>query len=190
MSGVELTARASCRDCSWTQAGQPREVDRAAERHSKSERHSTIVHATPIPRRGQIEYVPAAETDPLVTVRRSKLTQLLQQRVDELTAGMVNTEGWVRAVVDELTRTEDEPHTTTRGMSNHDTSPHVLTVSEARERGAITVEQAAHLLGIGRTAAYDAARTGTIPTIRLGRRVLVPVPALLRMLGRSSGSAH
>lgn len=33
-----------------------------------------------------------------------------------------------------------------------------------------------------RTAAYDAVRTGEIPSIRIGRRILVPVAALLRLL--------
>jgi excisionase family DNA binding protein len=50
-------------------------------------------------------------------------------------------------------------------------------------RVTITVEEAAALLGIGRTAAYEAARRGELPTRRLGRRVLVPVPALLEWLG-------
>jgi excisionase family DNA binding protein len=53
-------------------------------------------------------------------------------------------------------------------------------------RTTITVEEAASLLGIGRSAAYDAARRGQLPTRRLGRRLLVPVPALLDWLGASS----
>ena len=47
----------------------------------------------------------------------------------------------------------------------------------------ITIEQTAQLLGLGRTAAYDAARRGEFPTRRLGRRLVVPVPALLEWLG-------
>lgn len=70
----------------------------------------------------------------------------------------------------------------TSRMANNAPSHPVLTISEARERGAVTVEQAAALLGIGRTTAYDAARTGELPALRLGRRIVVPVPALLRML--------
>lgn len=50
-------------------------------------------------------------------------------------------------------------------------------------RATITVEQAARILGLGRTAAYDAARRGELPTRRLGRRLIVPVPALLEWLG-------
>jgi excisionase family DNA binding protein len=50
-------------------------------------------------------------------------------------------------------------------------------------KATITIEQTAHVLGLGRTAAYDAARRGELPTRRLGRRLLVPVPALLEWLG-------
>jgi excisionase family DNA binding protein len=50
-------------------------------------------------------------------------------------------------------------------------------------KATITVEQTAQILGLGRTAAYDAARRGELPTRRLGRRLLVPVPALLAWLG-------
>lgn len=50
-------------------------------------------------------------------------------------------------------------------------------------KATITIEQTARLLGLGRTAAYDAAKRGELPTRRLGRRVLVPVPALLEWLG-------
>jgi excisionase family DNA binding protein len=49
-------------------------------------------------------------------------------------------------------------------------------------RTTITVTEAAELLGIGRTAAYEAARRGEIPTRRLGHRLVVPVPWLLRWL--------
>ena len=36
----------------------------------------------------------------------------------------------------------------------------------------ITVERAGRLLGMGRSAAYEAARRGDLPTIRWGRRLL------------------
>ena len=47
----------------------------------------------------------------------------------------------------------------------------------------MTVEEAARLLGISRGAAYRAAAAGQIPTIRIGRRLLVPTARLLEMLG-------
>ena len=49
-------------------------------------------------------------------------------------------------------------------------------------RRTLTVEEAGQLLGIGRGAAYAAASRGEIPTIRIGRRLVVPVDALERML--------
>jgi excisionase family DNA binding protein len=51
------------------------------------------------------------------------------------------------------------------------------------ERLVYTVPEAGRLLGLGRNAAYDAARRGDIPTLRIGRLVLVPKNLLHRMLG-------
>jgi excisionase family DNA binding protein len=56
-------------------------------------------------------------------------------------------------------------------------------------RHTITVTEAAKVLGIGRSAAYEAARSGQIPTIRIGRRVLVPRIALENLL-KSAGQGH
>lgn len=61
----------------------------------------------------------------------------------------------------------------------HDTS---VRLDQLPGKATITIEQTARLLGLGRTAAYDAARRGELPTRRLGRRLLVPVPALLAWL--------
>ena len=49
-------------------------------------------------------------------------------------------------------------------------------------RETLTIEEAAQRLGIGRRLAYDAARRGELPVIRIGRRILVPVMALDAML--------
>ena len=49
-------------------------------------------------------------------------------------------------------------------------------------RSTYQVEEAARILGIGRSAAYEAVRRGDIPSIRIGRRVLVPRAALDRLL--------
>jgi excisionase family DNA binding protein len=56
-------------------------------------------------------------------------------------------------------------------------------LDELTAEATITVEQTAKVLGLGRTAAYEAARRGEFPTRRLGRHVVVPVPALLEWLG-------
>jgi len=46
----------------------------------------------------------------------------------------------------------------------------------------LSVEQAARVLGISRGAAYTHARDGSLPTIRLGKRLLVPKSALNKLL--------
>jgi excisionase family DNA binding protein len=48
----------------------------------------------------------------------------------------------------------------------------------------ISIEEAALILGISRSAAYRAAKVGQLLTFRVGRRRLVPTAPLLRMLGR------
>jgi excisionase family DNA binding protein len=47
----------------------------------------------------------------------------------------------------------------------------------------ITVEEAAELVGMSRSAAYRAAARGQLPTVRLGRRLRVPTAKFLSMLG-------
>lgn len=51
------------------------------------------------------------------------------------------------------------------------------------ERATYTIEEVAKMLGVGRSSAYQAVRVGEIPTIRVGRRLLVPKLALEKMLG-------
>jgi excisionase family DNA binding protein len=43
------------------------------------------------------------------------------------------------------------------------------------ERATTTVHEAARRLGIGRSAAYEAVRNGTIPSVRIGARYLIPI---------------
>ena len=50
------------------------------------------------------------------------------------------------------------------------------------QRKTYDVDEAGRLLGLGRNAAYEAAKRGDIPIIRIGRRLLVPKAALDRML--------
>jgi excisionase family DNA binding protein len=50
-------------------------------------------------------------------------------------------------------------------------------------RLTMTVNEAAQALGISRTLAYEMVRSGELPSLRLGRRVVVPVRTLERMLG-------
>jgi excisionase family DNA binding protein len=50
----------------------------------------------------------------------------------------------------------------------------------------MSVEEAGRRLGIGRMAAYQAVWRGQIPSIRIGRRLLVPVAKLNEMLGETA----
>jgi excisionase family DNA binding protein len=64
-------------------------------------------------------------------------------------------------------------------------------VAHDRERLVYTVPEAGRLLGLGRNAAYDAAKRGDIPSLRIGRRLLVPKIPFHRMIeltARSSDS--
>jgi excisionase family DNA binding protein len=61
-------------------------------------------------------------------------------------------------------------------------SDDVASGSSMGRRMTITVEEAAEILGISRTSAYLCATRHEIPTLRLGRRVLVPVARFMAML--------
>jgi excisionase family DNA binding protein len=54
------------------------------------------------------------------------------------------------------------------------------------QRLVYTVEEAAQLLGISRSFAYEAAQRGEIPSMRIGRRILVPKAALERFLASAA----
>ena len=54
-----------------------------------------------------------------------------------------------------------------------------------KQRPTLTVDEAANVLRIGRSTAYSAVRSGQIPSLRLGRRILIPTAALCRMLERA-----
>lgn len=57
-------------------------------------------------------------------------------------------------------------------------------------RLTLKVEEAADLLGISRSHAYDLVREGVIPSLRLGRRIVVPRRAIETMLaGKTPESA-
>lgn len=50
------------------------------------------------------------------------------------------------------------------------------------ERATLTVDEAARILGISRNSAYQGILTGEIPYIKIGRRILVPKAALMKLL--------
>ena len=50
------------------------------------------------------------------------------------------------------------------------------------KRLTFTVEEAADALGISLSCAYDCIRRGDLPSIHLGRRIVIPVAALEGLL--------
>ncbi len=50
------------------------------------------------------------------------------------------------------------------------------------KRLTLSVEETARLLGIGRNLCYDRVKTGEIPSLKIGRRLLVPKAALEKLL--------
>ena len=57
-------------------------------------------------------------------------------------------------------------------------------------RKTVSVDEAAEMLGICRNTAYAAIQRGEIPVLKIGRRFLVPLPALERMLAGQSPIAN
>ena len=49
-------------------------------------------------------------------------------------------------------------------------------------RSTLSVEEAGDVLGLSRATAYAAANAGTIPVVRVGRRMVVPRFALEKLL--------
>lgn len=56
------------------------------------------------------------------------------------------------------------------------------------QRLTMSVEEASEALGISRSLAYELVRRGEIPSLRLGRRIVVPVRALEELV-RQAGAA-
>ena len=59
----------------------------------------------------------------------------------------------------------------------------MIVIPQAEEHPTMTVwPEAARALGLSRSAAYDGVARGDIPSIRVGRRIVVPTAALRRLL--------
>lgn len=57
-----------------------------------------------------------------------------------------------------------------------------------RPKAALTVDEVARLLGISRGLAFRGCHDGSIPSIRIGRRLLVPRARFLALLGEHNPS--
>ncbi|MCE3277387.1 MAG: Helix-turn-helix domain [Propionibacteriaceae bacterium] len=61
-------------------------------------------------------------------------------------------------------------------------------VPSATSQPTMQVDDVAKALGLSRGAAYNAIQTGEIPSIRIGRRIVVPTAAVRRMLQLDGGA--
>jgi len=61
--------------------------------------------------------------------------------------------------------------------------------NDPTDRLLISVREAANRLGIGRDATYGLVRDGKLPSIRVGRRVLVPARLLASWVDRETQSS-
>jgi excisionase family DNA binding protein len=62
---------------------------------------------------------------------------------------------------------------------------HIAAPGKPDQPLALSVREAAKLLGLGRASAYEAVRAGQIPSLRFGKRIVVPRAALDRMLSET-----
>lgn len=53
---------------------------------------------------------------------------------------------------------------------------------ESDERLTLTVKETQVILGLSRSAVYQAIETGEIPSVRIGKRILISKAALYRLL--------
>lgn len=56
-------------------------------------------------------------------------------------------------------------------------------------RLTVSVTEAAVMLGIGRGTAYECVRTGQIPSIRLGSRIVIPILAIEKLIATGTSDA-
>ena len=57
--------------------------------------------------------------------------------------------------------------------------------TQDEDRFVLTVAEAMVKLGVSRGLLYEAVRTGQVPSIRIGRRILIPRAALDRLLNQN-----
>lgn len=75
-----------------------------------------------------------------------------------------------------------------RRQERRDSAPRPNQVSptgKPDESLALSVEATAKILGLSRNSAYEAVRTGQIPRLRFGKRIIVPRAALNKLLSQT-----
>ena len=85
--------------------------------------------------------------------------------------------------------TNDSREGSGRDETNFDGNYGAATQGETRI-DTFTVEEAAERLRIGRNSAYSGVKNGQIPSIRIGRRLLVPRPAIEALLAGATAPSQ
>jgi excisionase family DNA binding protein len=62
-----------------------------------------------------------------------------------------------------------------------------MVIPDPADQPTLTVEETGDALGISRASAYEGVKTGEIPSIRIGRRIVVPTAALRQLLKLDAG---
>jgi excisionase family DNA binding protein len=60
-------------------------------------------------------------------------------------------------------------------------------VPDPADHPTMQVDSVAKALGLSRVSAYEGVKNGDIPSIRIGRRIVIPTAAVRRMLQLDSG---
>jgi excisionase family DNA binding protein len=53
----------------------------------------------------------------------------------------------------------------------------------------LTLEETARVLRLSRGSTYEAVRQGRVPSVRVGRRLLIPKTGVIRLLQEAEGAA-
>jgi excisionase family DNA binding protein len=73
-----------------------------------------------------------------------------------------------------------------KGYRDSEVHPYYVTAAgKSDEPLTLSVEGVAKILGLSRASAYEAVRTGQIPSLRFGKRIVVPRAALNKMLSQT-----
>lgn len=68
-------------------------------------------------------------------------------------------------------------------LGNHSSWPIILGPMQTPERLVYSVAEAAEVLGVSTAHLYRMVAKGTMPCVRLGNRVVVPIHAIEEMMG-------
>ena len=72
-------------------------------------------------------------------------------------------------------------------MSQNPQTEYQTVEKDSNDSLVLTAGETARLLRLSKTTVYDQIRQGSIPSIRIGKRILIPKAALMRKLEEAMG---